>query len=72
MNIAYQLINENHRNKIILSTKPSFLGLVSQRWIIRTFKQADLRRRRPAQELGVKLVCRCQNLVESMTHDPCL
>tara|TARA_B100000085_G_C18091852_1_gene329445 strand:+ start:223 stop:486 length:264 start_codon:yes stop_codon:yes gene_type:complete len=26
----------------------------------------------PPFELGVKLICRCEHLVESMTHDPCL
>ena len=33
MNIACQLINENHRNKIILSTKPSFLGKLHEEGI---------------------------------------
>ena len=27
MNIACQIINENHQCKIILSTEPSFLGI---------------------------------------------
>ena len=26
----------------------------------------------PPFELGVKLICRCEHLVESMTHDPSL
>jgi len=26
----------------------------------------------PPFELGVKLICRCEHLIESMTHDPCL